>query len=156
MNEKDLLVGLSQLSFNIHLLQRWRDGHCIGTPDLDTDQVDILGVIDLHPGVIVSDLAVFLGMSLSTTLEKLKKLKDLKYVFQDESMGKRKLPLILTNSGKTKLAECRLKFIPYECRKKIARLDFRELPNTINNIKDTDRVIVGELLEPFLQAMLAS
>lgn len=100
---------LADLIYHLVLLKKWRDEHCLGESQLFDDEVDMLGVIEIHPGIIISNLAKYLGISLSTTTGKVEKLVGLSYIVQN-SVG-RKLPIYLTKQGEEALSKAKLAYL---------------------------------------------
>lgn len=103
---------LADIVFNLVLLQRWRDLHCLGEPKLFEDEIQMLAVIDLNPGITNKGLVTYLDISYSTIAEKLEKLKRFSYIVQEnDDGGKRKVPINLTEQGRQALLMAKYRYL---------------------------------------------
>jgi DNA-binding MarR family transcriptional regulator len=139
-------LKLAEVIYHLVLLKKWRDGHCLGETRLLDDEVDMLGVVEICPGITISNLAKYIGISLTTAIEKLEKLIRLSYVTQ-EGEG-RKLPIHLTESGKQTLLQAKLRYLHQvilgsHLEGKSATTELHDLLGEIDN------KVTEKLLEPF-------
>ena len=139
-------VKLAEVIYHLVLLRRWRDEHCLGETSLLDDEVDMLGVVEIQPGITISNLAKYLGVTLTTAIDKLKKLIRLSYVTQGGEG--RKLPIHLTESGKQALLQAKLRYLHQVILG--PHLDGKSATTELHNLLgEIDRKVTEKLLEPF-------
>ncbi len=150
MNNPDLVgvteQNLANLVYSLILLKKWRDEHCLGEPELSDDEIDMLGVIEIRPGITISNLAKFLGITLSTITDKLEKLIGLSYVTQ-QGEG-RKLPIHLTEEGKKVLLKGKFRYL-HQVGFKFNLQDGQAISELNKHLVDMNSKLLEMLLEPF-------
>lgn len=145
-NVVDSEAKLADLIYHLVLLKKWRDAHCLGEPQLFDDEVDMLGVIEIYPGIIISNLAKYLGISLSTTTGKVEKLVGLSYVTQQ---GKgRKLPIYLTKQGEEALLKAKLAYL-HQVVLGLHLVDGKATSELNELLVEMNKKVLEKLLDPF-------